>query len=80
MRVDGQVAALTGVLAGVVVGLGGVPVGDEQAGLVPVVLDPVGAVRVVEARLAFDRPHPEDPTLYPSDHLGISALLEIDAA
>ena len=39
-----------------------------------------GAVRVVEARLAFDRPHPEDPTLYPSDHLGISALLEIDAA
>jgi endonuclease/exonuclease/phosphatase family metal-dependent hydrolase len=36
-----------------------------------------GAVRVVDARLAFDRPHPEDPTLYPSDHLGISAHLEI---
>jgi endonuclease/exonuclease/phosphatase family metal-dependent hydrolase len=36
-----------------------------------------GAVRVVDARLAFDRPAPEDPTLYPSDHLGISAHLEI---
>ena len=36
-----------------------------------------GAVRVESARLAFDRPHPEDPTLYPSDHLGISARLEI---
>ena len=36
-----------------------------------------GAVRVTEARLAFDRPHPDDPTLYPSDHLGISARLEI---
>ncbi len=39
-----------------------------------------GAVRVAEARLVFDRPHPDDPTLYPSDHLGISAVLEIDAA
>lgn len=36
-----------------------------------------GAVRVVDARLVFDRPHPEDPTLYPSDHLGIGAHLEI---
>lgn len=36
-----------------------------------------GAVRVVDARLAFDRPHPEDPTLYPSDHFGLSAHLEI---
>lgn len=36
-----------------------------------------GAVRVIDARLAFDRPDPEDPTLYPSDHLGISAHLEI---
>jgi endonuclease/exonuclease/phosphatase family metal-dependent hydrolase len=36
-----------------------------------------GAVRVTEARLVFDRPHPEDPTLYPSDHLGISARLEV---
>jgi endonuclease/exonuclease/phosphatase family metal-dependent hydrolase len=36
-----------------------------------------GAVRVVDARLAFDRPDPLDPTVYPSDHLGISAHLEI---
>ena len=36
-----------------------------------------GAVRVVDARLAFDRPHPEDPTLYPSDHLGIGAHVEV---
>ena len=36
-----------------------------------------GAVRVVDARLAFDRPDPDDPTIYPSDHLGISAHLEI---
>lgn len=36
-----------------------------------------GAVRVVDSRLVFDRPDPEDPTLYPSDHLGIAAHLEI---
>ena len=36
-----------------------------------------GAVRVVSARLVFDRPDPDDPTLYPSDHLGIAARLEI---
>jgi endonuclease/exonuclease/phosphatase family metal-dependent hydrolase len=36
-----------------------------------------GAVRVTAARLAFDRPDPEDSTLYPSDHIGISAMLEI---
>jgi len=36
-----------------------------------------GAIRVESARLAFDRPAPEDPTLYPSDHLGIAAQLEI---
>jgi endonuclease/exonuclease/phosphatase family metal-dependent hydrolase len=36
-----------------------------------------GTVRVVDARLAFDRPDPADPTVYPSDHLGISAHLEI---
>ena len=39
-----------------------------------------GPVRVGRtARLVFDRPDPEDPTLYPSDHLGISARLEIGA-
>ncbi len=38
-----------------------------------------GAVRTASSRLAFDRPHPDDPTLYPSDHLGLAAQLEIDA-
>jgi endonuclease/exonuclease/phosphatase family metal-dependent hydrolase len=36
-----------------------------------------GAVGIESARLVFDRPHPDDPTLYPSDHLGISARIEI---
>lgn len=39
-----------------------------------------GSARVVAARLAWDRPAVEDPTLYPSDHLGISAELELGAA
>ena len=39
-----------------------------------------GAVRVEAARLVFDRPHPDDPTLYPSDHLGISAHLVVGEA
>ncbi len=36
-----------------------------------------GRVTVTDARLVFDRPALDDPTLYPSDHLGISAHLEI---
>jgi endonuclease/exonuclease/phosphatase family metal-dependent hydrolase len=32
-----------------------------------------GAVRATDARLAFDRPAVGDPTLYPSDHLGLAA-------
>ena len=36
-----------------------------------------GAARVTSARLVFDRPDPDDPTIYPSDHLGIAARLEI---
>ena len=36
-----------------------------------------GSVDVESARLAFDRPHPEDETLYPSDHLGIESRLKI---
>lgn len=39
-----------------------------------------GDVRVDAARLVFDRPDPDDPTLYPSDHLGIAARLEIGRA
>jgi endonuclease/exonuclease/phosphatase family metal-dependent hydrolase len=36
-----------------------------------------GAARVVDSSLSFDRPSPDDPTLYPSDHLGIIADLEL---
>ncbi len=36
-----------------------------------------GAARAASARLAFDRPDPQDATIYPSDHLGIAAQLEI---
>ena len=38
-----------------------------------------GQARVVDARIVFDRPAADDPTLYPSDHLGLSAHLEIGA-
>jgi endonuclease/exonuclease/phosphatase family metal-dependent hydrolase len=37
-----------------------------------------GAVRATDARLVFDRPDAGDPTLYPSDHLGVAAYVEID--
>lgn len=36
-----------------------------------------GAARAVDARLAFDRADPDDPSLYPSDHFGVAAHLEI---
>jgi endonuclease/exonuclease/phosphatase family metal-dependent hydrolase len=36
-----------------------------------------GAMRVASARLVFDRPDGEDATLFPSDHFGIAARLEI---
>jgi hypothetical protein len=36
-----------------------------------------GSVEVESAALAFDGPDPEDATLYPSDHLGLSAWLRI---
>ena len=36
-----------------------------------------GTVRVEEARLVFDRPAVGDPTLYPSDHLGLAARIEV---
>jgi endonuclease/exonuclease/phosphatase family metal-dependent hydrolase len=35
-------------------------------------------IRVVEARVAFNRPHADDPALYPSDHFGLLARLVID--
>jgi endonuclease/exonuclease/phosphatase family metal-dependent hydrolase len=39
-----------------------------------------GAVRAAAARLVFDRPAVGDPTLYPSDHVGIVSELEIGSA
>jgi hypothetical protein len=36
-----------------------------------------GSVRVERCGLAFDRPAVGDPTLYPSDHLGLSARLSV---
>lgn len=33
--------------------------------------------RVLDAGLAFDRPAADDPDLYPSDHLGVRARLEL---
>lgn len=36
-----------------------------------------GAATVEDARLVFDRPAVGDPTLYPSDHLGIAAHLRV---
>lgn len=39
-----------------------------------------GAVRVESARVVFDRPDPADPTLFPSDHFGLSARLAIGDA
>ncbi len=34
-------------------------------------------VRVVECGLILDRPSPDDPTLYASDHFGLAAALEV---
>jgi endonuclease/exonuclease/phosphatase family metal-dependent hydrolase len=36
-----------------------------------------GAITVDSCRLAFDRPAVDDPTLYPSDHFGLSARVHI---
>jgi endonuclease/exonuclease/phosphatase family metal-dependent hydrolase len=38
-----------------------------------------GAIDVESCRLAFDRPAVGDPTLYPSDHLGLVARVRIGA-
>jgi endonuclease/exonuclease/phosphatase family metal-dependent hydrolase len=37
----------------------------------------VSGARVEGASLAFDRPHPQDATLFPSDHLGVQARLAV---
>jgi hypothetical protein len=36
-----------------------------------------GTAAVDDCRLVFDRPAVGDPTLYPSDHLGLAAHLRI---
>jgi endonuclease/exonuclease/phosphatase family metal-dependent hydrolase len=36
-----------------------------------------GPITVASCRLAFDRPAVGDPTLYPSDHLGLSARIRV---
>jgi len=36
-----------------------------------------GGVRVTSAQVVFDRPDPNDPTLYPSDHFGLAMHLEL---
>lgn len=36
-----------------------------------------GAIMVASATLAFDRPAVDDPTLYPSDHLGLAARIRL---
>jgi len=38
-----------------------------------------GAISVDAAALAFDRPAVDDPTLYPSDHLGLRATIRVTA-
>lgn len=38
-----------------------------------------GPLRAEASRLAFDRPDAGDPTLYPSDHLGLAARVTIEA-
>jgi endonuclease/exonuclease/phosphatase family metal-dependent hydrolase len=36
-----------------------------------------GPLRATACRLVFDRPAVDDPTLYPSDHLGLTARIEV---
>jgi endonuclease/exonuclease/phosphatase family metal-dependent hydrolase len=39
-----------------------------------------GAIRVVAGGVCFNRPSPDDPSLWPSDHAGVWADLELDGA
>ena len=34
-------------------------------------------IRIVDSGTCFDKPGPEDPTLWPSDHIGVWADLEL---
>ena len=37
----------------------------------------VAGARILDAAVAFDIPHPSDDTLFPSDHLGVMARLDV---
>lgn len=39
-----------------------------------------GPIRVLSSGLCFDQPNPDEPTLWPSDHLGVWADLELVSA
>ncbi len=39
-----------------------------------------GSIEVEEARVVFDRPAVDDPTLYPSDHFGLAARIRVGGA
>jgi endonuclease/exonuclease/phosphatase family metal-dependent hydrolase len=51
---------------------------DEATGTLDYIFVSRRGIRVMEARLAFNRPHADDPALYPSDHFGLLARLVID--
>jgi len=51
---------------------------DEAAGALDYIFVSRRGIRVMEARVAFNRPHADDSTLYPSDHFGLMARLAID--
>jgi endonuclease/exonuclease/phosphatase family metal-dependent hydrolase len=58
----------------------GIQAPDIDTDGVPECLDYIwvrGAIRVDDCRLVFDRPAVDDTTLYPSDHLGLSARLVV---
>jgi endonuclease/exonuclease/phosphatase family metal-dependent hydrolase len=38
-----------------------------------------GPITVQSCRVVFDRPAVDDPTLYPSDHFGLVATLQLEA-
>ena len=38
------------------------------------------SLRVLDCRVAFDRPAPDEPGLYPSDHVGLVADLEVPSS
>ena len=56
-----------------------VPPGGKGRGTVLDYVFVTAGVAVHDAWLAFDRPSPTDPDLYPSDHLGVAASISLVA-